>query len=203
MGRPGVVTSTASAASRAERAPPRRSAPRSAIAFSSARRTSLATAPTRGRSSAGRPPMPRRTVVSSPFLPRVRTSSASSSAGLEAAAISACAASRRACRSWVNFARSTAAPLASSRPARSESRAPARSVTRISSVCLEGRDLARSGAGPAERVPFCLPAGRLDQAPRTASTICPKVAPSRTATSARILRSRSMLAFLSPATNAP
>jgi hypothetical protein len=59
----------------------RRSEPRSASAPLTASPTSLATAPTRGRSSAGSAPMPRRTAVRSPFLPRYWICSASSAAG--------------------------------------------------------------------------------------------------------------------------
>ena len=54
IGRPGVVTSTASAARRAVSSDPRSPAPRSARAASIAPRTAFATAPTLGRSSAGR-----------------------------------------------------------------------------------------------------------------------------------------------------
>ena len=88
IGRPGVVTSTASAAQArlelASRAAPRR-APRARASM--AARTVFATAPTFGRSSAGRPPIPRRTPVRRPFLPRTSSSSASSVAASGAAAI--------------------------------------------------------------------------------------------------------------------
>ncbi len=53
-GRPGVVTSTASAARRVSSSEPRSDAPRSASAASMATRTVLAMAPTCGRSSGGR-----------------------------------------------------------------------------------------------------------------------------------------------------
>ena len=63
--------------------------PRSASAPSMATRTALAMAPTRGRSSAGSAPIPRRTPVRRPFLPRTSSSSASSAATSGAAAIAA------------------------------------------------------------------------------------------------------------------
>ena len=89
IGRPGVVTSRLSAARRPTSADPRSSDPRSASAASMAPRTTLPTAPTRGRSSGGSAPIPRRTVVRRPFLPRMSTSRASSSATSAIAAIDA------------------------------------------------------------------------------------------------------------------
>ena len=74
MGRPGVVTSVASAASRRGKLLAASRPRRVAIAPSTARRTSFAMAPTFGRSSAGNAPMPRRIAVSPPFFPRTSSS---------------------------------------------------------------------------------------------------------------------------------
>src|SRR4051794_3019547 len=107
IGRPGVVTSTASAASCASRAEPRNAVPRSARAPSIAERTVFAIAPTRGRSSAGSAPMPRRTPVRRPFLPRTSSSIASMLATSGAASIAVSASSRSVSSSRVRSDRST------------------------------------------------------------------------------------------------
>ena len=86
------MTSTVSAASRAASSLPRSADPRRASAASISLRTAFAMAPTRGRSSAVRAPMPRRTPVRRPFLPRTSSSSAST------VAPSAPPRWRRACR---------------------------------------------------------------------------------------------------------
>ncbi len=69
--------------------------------------TSLATAPTRGRSSAGSVPMPRSTAVSSPFFPRYWICICSSAPGSAAADISARALSARLLRSRLRVSKST------------------------------------------------------------------------------------------------
>ena len=107
-GRPGVVTSwprrravaverrAAQLRARARRVPPRsRPGPR------------WRPHRPRGRSSAGSPPIPRRTVVRRPFLPRTSSSSASRAATSALAAIDARASSRSVSRSRVRSARST------------------------------------------------------------------------------------------------
>ncbi len=180
-GRPGVVTSWASAARRDVRAEPRRSVPRSASAASIATRTALATAPTCGRSSGGRAPMPRRTAVSRPFLPRTSSSSASSAATSALDAIDASASSRSVSRSRVRSARSTS--VLPSWP--------------WESGTLERRRRRGPGEGRGRLV-----AGRC-QTLFASSAILPKVAASRMARSARILRSISTSAFFRPAMKAP
>ena len=75
---PGMVTSTASAASLASRAFRERTADWASMACSRLARTSLASWPMTGRSSADRPPICFSTAVSSPLLPRYLTRRASS-----------------------------------------------------------------------------------------------------------------------------
>src|SRR5512144_892474 len=97
--RPGSVTSIGAPESSASSLR-RSSAPRaSSRSFSTSPFTRLATSPTRGRSSAGSWPMPRRTAESSPFLPRNRTRSSSSpfSSGARAIASRAPSASASSC----------------------------------------------------------------------------------------------------------
>ena len=88
-----------------------------------ATRTALATAPTLGRSSAGRAPIPRSTPVRRPFLPRTSSSRASRVATSGAAAMAARASTWSASRSRVRSASSTA-------PRESRSRRPMRSGQR-------------------------------------------------------------------------
>ncbi|MNI69400.1 hypothetical protein D3C73_1251420 [compost metagenome] len=71
--RPGSVTSTFSACRRASVSCSWKASCLRAIISSIAPRTVLATCPITGRSSALSAPMPRRTSVSSPFLPRYFT----------------------------------------------------------------------------------------------------------------------------------
>ncbi len=84
---PGMVTSTASAASRASKAFWERMPDWRSMAVSRLARTSLASWPMTGRSSAERPPICFKTAVSSPFLPRYLTRRASSPAVSWAAAM--------------------------------------------------------------------------------------------------------------------
>ena len=181
-GRPGVVTSTVSATSRALSSVPRTAWPRSARAASMAARTVFAIAPTRGRSSAGSPPIPRRTPVRRPFLPRTSSSSASIAAASGAAAIDSRASSRSASRSRVRSARSTVVLGCEMAPGIANPRSSWTSRARRTV------SVGRSGPG---------------QAPLAASTIRPNVALSRTARSARILRSISISARLRPLMNWP
>ncbi len=96
IGRPGSVTSSASWRRRCSRVSAASSTRRAARAVSIASRTGLASAPTRGRSSAARAPMPARISRSSPLRPRMPDSTASSATGEAAAEM---AADDRACRS--------------------------------------------------------------------------------------------------------
>src|SRR5260221_9018886 len=111
-GRPGVVTSTRSARRRASSSLPDRAAWRSASTCSIERRTTLATAPTCGRSSTGSEPIPRRISVRRPFLPRISSSSAASAATSGAASTAARVDVESASRPRVSCAKSIAAGLA-------------------------------------------------------------------------------------------
>ena len=183
IGRPGVVTSTVSAARRVGRAPSRagpcrarRGPPRSAP------RTALATAPTRGRSSAGSAPIPRRTAGQAALLAEDVELERLERGDVRARRRSAASASSRsASRSRVRSARSTSFLF--------------RRVGRgITSPRASATSRARRGSR-------AWPVG--GQAPLASSAIRPKVAASRTARSARILRSISTSAFLRPAMNWP
>ena len=175
IGRPGVVTSTASAASRASSSAPRSSVPRSASAASIAPRTSLATAPTRGRSSGGQ---------------RADAAQDGRQAALLAEDVEL---DRLEGRRRRGRPRSRPAPRHAAPPGRGSGRRDPRSSCsrRIDepSTIVDGRGFGRGLPG--------------DQAPFAASTIFVKVPASRTATSASVLRSSSISAFFRPATNAP
>ena len=181
IGRPGVVTSSVSAARRPVRAAPRRAVPRSASAASMAPRTAFATAPTRADRRAA--------------APRCR-------AGPPSAGPS--------CRG-----RRARAPRARRRPGSraidaegvvAESLEVARQVGEVhvrrlpcgrprESGTLERRRRRGPGEGRGRR------AVRPGQTLFASSAILPKVAASRTARSARILRSISTSAFFRPAMN--
>ena len=101
---PGSVTSISSAARRAASAALSSSLVRRAISAVMASRTSLASAPTTGRSSAESRPICFKMAVSSPFLPRKRTRSSSTAAASAAWAISASALCRMFCNaSFIPF----------------------------------------------------------------------------------------------------
>ena len=109
---PGVVASTRSRSMRSKSSPAERATRRALTDASSAARTSLATTPIFGRSSAGRAPMPRKISVMAPRFPRSDEPSSSSSA-VDAAAemrVAASACSVRSCFS--SAARSTTADRA-------------------------------------------------------------------------------------------
>src|SRR4051794_36137399 len=107
IGRPGAVTSTRSAVSRASSSEPARPARRVANASSRLSRTVFAIEPTFGRSSGGSAPIPRRIAVRPPFLPRTSISSASSAAMSGAASIPERVSPERVSRSAESWPRST------------------------------------------------------------------------------------------------
>ena len=159
----------------------------SASAASTASRTSFTTTPTRGRSSGGRLPMPRRSAESAPPLrPRyvdVELVERRDVGGGRDPRQRLVAQGAQLARSGWRDPRCRAVPPWSSR----ESRTLAAGAREGLAAVVD-----RPDASPARR-----------QAPRATSTIRPNVASSRTARSARILRSSSISAFLRPAMNAP
>src|SRR5258706_6636303 len=106
IGRPGKVTSIVSARRRSPSSASPRTRRRSPIAPSIEARTLLAIAPTAGRSSAGNAPIPRRTPVRRPFLPRTSTSRTSIAATSAAASTAARVSAASVSRSWVSWGRS-------------------------------------------------------------------------------------------------
>ena len=158
-------------------------APRSARAASIAVRTALATAPTRGRSSAGSAPIPRRTVGEPALL-------------AQHVELERLERRRRPGRSAIGRQRLVAQRLEVAGQVGEVHVDPSLGGPGIRSPRASVTSRARRAVARCGRIAD-------DQAPLASSTIRPNVAASRTARSARILRSISTSAFLRPWMNCP